>query len=104
MLEHGGGERLMSPRTWLIRPVISEKELRAGGSRQVHLRNPRRRPQDRGSQAVEQLFDVGVLEVRTAWVKASPSDAGRPPGATRRWKKAIVQVREGETIRSSWPR
>jgi large subunit ribosomal protein L23 len=49
-------------------------------------------------QAVESLFDVGVLEVRTASVKSKPKRRGYTSGRTREWKKAIVQVREGDTI------
>ena len=49
-------------------------------------------------QAVEELFDVKVVEVRTASVKSKPKRRGNIAGRTRRWKKAIVQVREGDTI------
>ena len=46
-------------------------------------------------QAVEALFDVKVVEVRTCRSSPSPSAAASPPGRTRAWKKAIVQVRAG---------
>jgi large subunit ribosomal protein L23 len=49
-------------------------------------------------QAIEQLFDVKVLEVRTASVKSKPKRRGHTSGRTRQWKKAIVQVRPGDTI------
>ena len=49
-------------------------------------------------QAIEQLFDVKVVEVRTASVKSKPKRRGQTAGRTRSWKKAIVQVREGDTI------
>jgi large subunit ribosomal protein L23 len=49
-------------------------------------------------QAVEALFDVHVLEVRTVSVKSKPKRRGVSRGRTRTWKKAIVQVRAGETI------
>jgi large subunit ribosomal protein L23 len=44
------------------------------------------------------LFDVKVVEVRTVSVKSKPKRRGQTAGRTRHWKKAIVQVREGQTI------
>ena len=49
-------------------------------------------------QAVEQLFGVTVLEVRTSKVPSKPKRRGYTSGRTRAWKKAIVQVREGDSI------
>jgi large subunit ribosomal protein L23 len=39
-----------------------------------------------------------VVAVRTASVKSKPKRRGQTSGRTRHWKKAIVQVREGDTI------
>jgi large subunit ribosomal protein L23 len=50
-------------------------------------------------QAVEELFDVKVVEVRTASVKSKPKRRGLTSGRTRSWKKAIVQVRPGDHVR-----
>jgi large subunit ribosomal protein L23 len=44
------------------------------------------------------LFDVKVVEVRTASVKSKPKRRGHTSGRTRAWKKAIVQVSEGDSI------
>jgi large subunit ribosomal protein L23 len=49
-------------------------------------------------QAIEQLFDVHVVEVRTSSVKSKPKRRGQTAGRSRQWKKAVVQVRDGETI------
>ena len=49
-------------------------------------------------QAVEALFEVKVLEVRTITVRPKPKRRGHTSGKTRAWKKAIVQVRPGDTI------
>jgi large subunit ribosomal protein L23 len=49
-------------------------------------------------QAIEALFDVHVVEVRTMSVKPKPKRRGITRGQTRAWKKAIVQLREGESI------
>jgi len=49
-------------------------------------------------QAVEQLFDVHVERVNILKVQAKPKRRGLIKGTRPGWKKAIVQVREGETI------
>ena len=48
---------------------------------------------------MEALFDVHVVDVRTLSVKSKPKRRGTTRrGRTRTWKKAIVQVRAGESI------
>jgi large subunit ribosomal protein L23 len=82
----------------LIRPVISEKSyvLSAAGKYTFRVHPDAHKTAIR--QAVEALFDVHVVEVRTASVKSKPKRRGVTRGRTRTWKKAIVQVRSGETI------
>jgi len=83
----------------LIRPVLSEKSyvLSAAGKYVFRVHDDAHKTQIR--QAVEALFDVHVVEVRTLSVKSKPKRRGSTPqGRTRLWKKAIVQVRAGESI------
>ena len=49
-------------------------------------------------QAVEQLFNVKVLEVRTMIVRGHMRRMGRGYSKTKNWKKAIVAVKDGDTI------
>jgi large subunit ribosomal protein L23 len=49
-------------------------------------------------QAIESLFDVNVVDVRTMSVKSKPKRRGVTAGRTRAWKKAIVQVAPGQSI------
>ena len=82
----------------IIRPVVSEKSyVLATADKYVFRVHPdAHKTQIR--QAVEQLFDVHVVEVRTMSVKSKPKRRGMSSGRTREWKKAIVQVRSGESI------
>ena len=48
--------------------------------------------------AVETLFDVTVTGVNTLIVRGRMRRMGRGYAKTRNWKKAIVEVAEGETI------
>ena len=41
-------------------------------------------------QAIEQIYEVKVVEVRTANRKGKPRRVGRRIGKTRSWKKAVV--------------
>ncbi len=49
-------------------------------------------------QAVEELFDVKVKEVRTAIVRGKNKRVGRHVGKRPNWKKAVVSLREGDSI------
>jgi large subunit ribosomal protein L23 len=83
----------------IIRPVVSEKSyvLAAADKYTFRVHPDAHKTQIR--QAVEALFpDVKVLEVRTVSVKSKPKRRGLTAGRTRSWKKAIVQIRPGDTI------
>jgi large subunit ribosomal protein L23 len=51
-------------------------------------------------QAVEQLFGVKVTGVWTAQQRGKAKRMGRSAGRRNHWKKAIVKLREGDTIES----
>jgi large subunit ribosomal protein L23 len=82
----------------LIRPVVSEKSyvLSAAGKYTFRVHPAAHKTEIR--QAVQALFDVHVVAVRTASVKSKPKRRGNTKGRTRSWKKAVVEVRAGETI------
>ena len=82
----------------IIRPVISEKSfaLAEAGKYTFRVHDSAHKTEIR--QAIESLFDVHVIEIRTAWVKSKPKRRGQTAGRSRHWKKAIVQVASGETI------
>ncbi len=88
----------MEPSQVIIRPVVSEKSyvLSAANRYTFRVHDDAHKTQIR--QAIEVLFDVHVVEVRTSSVKSKPKRRGNTSGRTRAWKKAIVQVREGESI------
>jgi len=49
-------------------------------------------------QAVEKLFDVKVLDVRTARFRGKTRRFGRDVGRKPQWKKARVKLRDGDSI------
>jgi large subunit ribosomal protein L23 len=83
----------------LIRPVVSEKSyvLATAGKYTFRVHPDAHKTQIK--QAVETLFpDVKVVEVRTSSVPSKPKRRGFTAGRTREWKKAVVQVRTGDSI------
>jgi large subunit ribosomal protein L23 len=88
----------MDPSQVLIRPVVSEKSYVLSAANRFTFRVHPDAHKTQIRQAVEQLFGVHVVDVRTLSVKSKPKRRGVTRGRTRVWKKAIVQVREGETI------
>ena len=82
----------------IIRPVVSEKSYVLSALHRYTFRVHHEAHKTQIRQAVEALFDVHVVEVRTSTVKSKPKRRGATTGRTRSWKKAVVQVREGESI------
>ena len=82
----------------LIRPVVSEKSyvLATAGKYTFRVHDKAHKTQIK--QAVEALFGVDVLEVRTQTVPSKPKRRGLTSGRTRAWKKAVVQVGPGQSI------
>lgn len=82
----------------IIRPVVSEKTyvLAEVGKYTFRVADTAHKTQIR--QAIEELFGVRVVAVRTSSVKSKPKRRGQTAGRTRRWKKAVVQVAPGDAI------
>jgi large subunit ribosomal protein L23 len=82
----------------IIRPVVTEKSyaLAAAGKYSFRVHPDAHKTQIR--QAVEQIFEVKVLDVHTMSVKSKPKRRGLTAGRSRAWKKAIVQVAPGDEI------
>ena len=83
----------------ILRPITTEKSTLARELENVVTLavDPRAGKHDIKS-AVEQLFNVKVLDVRTIRMPQKTRRVGKCVGATREWKKAIVRLAEGQTI------
>jgi large subunit ribosomal protein L23 len=82
----------------IIRPVVSEKSYVLATADKYTFRVHPSAHKTQIRQAIESLFDVNVVEVRTMSVKSKPKRRGYTSGRTRAWKKAIVQVAPGQSI------
>ena len=88
----------LDPRQVIITPVVSEKSYSLIADRKYTFRVHKDAHKTQIRQAVERLFDVHVTAVNVSQVQSKPKRRGLSKGRRPGWKKAIVQVREGETI------
>lgn len=81
------------------RPLITEKaERNREAAHQFAFEVHRDATKIQVKQAVEKLFNVHVLAVRTAIARGKQKRVGRNVGQRPNWKKAFVTLKDGETI------
>jgi large subunit ribosomal protein L23 len=88
----------LHPNEVLLAPIVSEKSYSLITDRKYTFRVHGDAHKTQIRQAVEELFDVHVQSVNVVKVQSKPKRRGMSRGRRPGWKKAIVQVREGETI------
>ena len=89
----------MHPRDVLVRPLVTEKSTRLMSEHnQYTFEVAPKATKIQIRQAVEQIFKVKVLSVRTLWVRGKRRRVGRHEGRRPDWKKAIVRVAPGQRI------
>jgi large subunit ribosomal protein L23 len=89
----------LHPNEVLLAPVVSEKsyaQIEENNTYSFRIHPDAHKTQVR--QAVEELFDVKVVRVNIAKVQPKPKRRGFHRGTKPGWKKAIVQLREGDRI------
>jgi large subunit ribosomal protein L23 len=83
----------------IIKPLITEKSTHQQSTRNAYafkVHAEANKSQIR--EAVERLYDVRVLEVRTMNRKGKPRRTRRGMGKTSDWKRAIVVLHEDSKI------
>ena len=83
----------------VVRPVVTEKSSAAYQTRREYafeVHPTATKTQIR--QAIQDLFKVTVMDVWTANMRGKEKRMGRNVGRRPAWKKAIVKLKEGETI------
>ena len=84
----------------IVRPIVTEKTSVAYQERgEYTFEVASRRERSRQiRQAIEQLFGVKVTGVWTSNQRGKATRMGKTVGRRPNWKKAIVTLREGDTI------
>jgi large subunit ribosomal protein L23 len=83
----------------IVRPVVTEKSSAAYQTRKEYafeVHPEANKHQIR--QALHQLFGVTATAVRTMQMRRHSVTRGRTRGTTPRWKKAIVTLKDGDSI------
>ena len=80
-------------------PHITEKaNLQKGESNKVSFKVHKQANKVEIREAVEALFKIKVLDVRTMNMRGKSRRMGKHVGRKPHWKKAIVQLAPGENI------
>jgi len=88
----------LHPGQVLLAPVVSEKSYSHIPERKYTFKVHKDAHKTQIRQAVEELFGVKVERVNVIKMKPKPKRRGVSRGTKPGWKKAVVQLREGETI------
>ena len=82
----------------VLAPIVSEKSYEEAqhGRYTFRVHDDAHKTQVR--HAVEELFEVKVERVNVIKVQAKPKRRGLHRGTRPGWKKAVVQLRAGDTI------
>lgn len=83
----------------LIEPVLSEKTNLLREEGQYVFRVDQRADKSQVKEAVRRLFDVHPVSCTIINVKGKPKRLRYRSGYTSSWKKAIVRLAKGETIK-----
>jgi large subunit ribosomal protein L23 len=88
----------MESRQVIIRPVVSEKSYALIAQNKYTFRIHPDAHKTEVRSAIEEIFDVSVIDVKTMTLRPKPKRRGYTAGRTRGWKKAIVELAPGDRI------
>ncbi len=81
------------------RPILTEKSLdQKARYNKLHFEVDRRANKIEIKKAVEQIFKVDVIDVRTINMKGKRKRVGRYWTKRPDWKKAIVTIKPGQKV------
>ncbi len=93
----------LTPYDIIVKPILTEKtHLMMNERKYVFEVNPLAN-KGQIKEAVEKIFDVKVEKVNVINMKPKPKRRGIYQGKSRRWKKAIVTLKEGYVIKELMP-
>lgn len=86
------------PREVIIRPIITEHSYDMMEHNVYTFEVAKDANKIEVRQAIEAIFGVKVEKVNTLNVKSKPKRVRYQQGRTRTWKKAMVTLKDGDTI------
>jgi large subunit ribosomal protein L23 len=88
----------MDSRDIVVRPIITERGSASMSIGRYTFEFSIRANKHQIKKAVEDLFKVHVIDVNTMIVKGKIRGFGRSFGRRKNWKKAVVSLKEGDSI------
>ena len=88
----------MEARDIIIKPVVTEKSIWLMENNKYVFKVALSANKIEIKKAIEEIFKVKVVDVNTVRVKGKEKRMGRSVGKTSDYKKAIVQLAEGDSI------
>ena len=89
---------MRNPHEVIIKPIITEKTTNLMEENKYTFEVDKNANKIEIKHAVESIFKVNVVDVRTLNVKSKPKRMGKYVGKTSSWKKAIVTLKPGERL------
>lgn len=82
----------------IIKPVVTEKSVDLMQENKYCFKAAKDANKIEIKNAIEEIFKVTVVNVNTVNVHGKMKRMGRTQGMTASWKKAVVTLREGDSI------
>ena len=82
----------------IIRPIVSERSFSGMELNKYTFEVAKDANKYQIKDAVEEIFGVKVVRVNTLTVKPKTKRVRVVEGLTRTWKKAVVTLKDGDTI------
>ena len=82
----------------IIKPVVTEKSVDLMQENKYCFKVAKDANKIESKNAIEEIFKVTVVNVNTVNVHGKMKRMGRTQGMTASWKKAVVTLREGDSI------
>jgi len=89
---------MKNARDIIIKPVVSERSVASMEHNKYTFRVDLKANKIEIKNAIEEIFKVKVVEVKTMVVKGKVKRMGRYEGKRPDWKKAIVTLKDGDKI------
>lgn len=89
----------MDARDIILKPLISEKAVAKMGEGKYAFKVRLDANRVAIKNAVEEIFNVTVMGVNTMRMHGKVRRTGKFQGRRSDWKKAVVQLKEGDTIK-----
>lgn len=90
---------MTSPKTILIHPIISEKSVKDKQYNKYSFKVIWDSNKSEIKKAIEDKFKIKLNKINTINVPAKKRKMGRYVGKTSQWKKIIVTVKKGQSIK-----